>query len=185
MTNSTDSVTDQEKKIFKGFFELFCQYLRDQERESGTPILRFTFFLEKFYPHNPKCHQVIVDELGPALRTLGINLHIPTDSTATKETIFRDMWHNYNEGLDAFLNIYEEDDDRLAKVVNIAIKELISTAHNRTAARRNLERYIQENQWQVGPSQSETLAIFNKMKETLASAFAVLNNLKKIHKIKN
>ena len=126
-----------------------------------------------------------MDELGPALRTLGINLHIPTDSTATKETIFRGMWHNYIEGLDAFLNIYDEDDDKLAKVVNIAINELISNAHNRTAARQNFERYVQENQWQIGPSQSETLVIFSKMKETLADAFAVLNNLKKLHKMKN
>ena len=56
MTKSTESIMDQEMTIFKEFFELFCFYLRDQERESGTSKLKFTLFLEKFYPHNLRCH---------------------------------------------------------------------------------------------------------------------------------
>ena len=150
MTKPTESIMDQEKKIFKDFFELFCYSLRDQERESGTSKLKFTFFLEKLYPHDLNCHQVITNELGPALRILGIDLRIPTDLTATKESIFRDMWNTYIKGLESFLTIFEEDDDKLAKNVNIAINDLIRTAHNRTAARRCLERYIKENQMRVG-----------------------------------
>ena len=104
--------------------------------------MRFTFFLEKFYPHDPTCHQVIANKLGPALRILGINLHLPTDLTATKESIFRDMWNTYIKGLESFLNIYDEDDDKLAKNVNIAINDLIRTAHNRMGTKRCLKRYI-------------------------------------------
>ena len=62
MTNLTENtVTDQEKKVFKGFYEIFCQYLQEQEIEPGANTLEFTFFLETFYPHDPKCHQVILD----------------------------------------------------------------------------------------------------------------------------
>ena len=62
MTNlAENTVTDQEKKLIKGFYELFCQYLQEQELEPGAFTLEFTFFLETFYPHDPKCHQVILD----------------------------------------------------------------------------------------------------------------------------
>ena len=37
----------------------------------------------------------------------------------------------------------------------------------------------------VGPEQTETLAIFNKMKETCNNALVVLDNLKNLHKHKN
>ena len=91
MTNPTETtVTYQEKKIFKGFFEVFCLYLQEQELEPGAFTLKFTFFLETFYPHDPMCHQLILDELGPALRTLGISLQIPTNST---------FWLIYWDGL--------------------------------------------------------------------------------------
>ena len=110
-------MTDQEKKVFKGFYEIFCQYLQEQELEPGAITLEFTFFLETFYPHFQKCYQVILDRLGPALRTLGLNLQIPTNSTSAKETIFRNIWHSYNEGLNTFLEMYDDNDDRLAKLL--------------------------------------------------------------------
>ena len=69
-------------------------------------------------------------------------------------------------------------------ITNEAIEELISTAHSRSAAKHNLKRYIQENQWQVGPDRSETLGIFNRMRDTLADAYVVLDNLKRLHKTK-
>ena len=143
MTNlAENTVTDQEKKVIKGFYELFCQYLQEQELEPGAITLEFTFFLETFYPHDPKCHQVILDKLGPALRTLNLNVQIPANSTSSKETIFRNILHSYTEGLNTHLQLYDDDDDRLAEVTNEAIEVLINTAHNRSAAKQNLERYI-------------------------------------------
>ena len=33
MTNPADiEVTDQERKVFQGFYEFFCQYLQEQEK---------------------------------------------------------------------------------------------------------------------------------------------------------
>ena len=97
MTNPTETVTDSGKEIFKGFFEIFCQYLQEQELEPGAITQEFTFALETFHTHDPECHQMILDNLGPILKTWGLNLQLPTNSTSSKETIFRDIWHSYNE----------------------------------------------------------------------------------------
>ena len=123
MTNLTETtVTDQEKKVIKGFYELFCQYLQEQEREPGDSTLEFTFFLETFYPHDPNFCQVILDKIGPALRTLKLNVQIPANSTLSKETMFRNNLHSYIEGLNTHLQLYEDDDDRLAEVTNKAVE---------------------------------------------------------------
>ena len=53
MTNPAEiAVTDQEKKVFRGFYEFFCQYLQEQDQEQSDNTLEFTLFLETFYPHD-------------------------------------------------------------------------------------------------------------------------------------
>ena len=138
-------------KIFKEIVELFCFYLRDQDKDSGTAELKFTLFLERFLPHNSRCHQAIKDELGPPLRALGKELIIPSDPEETKESIFRELWNIYIKTMESFLEAFDEEEERFATNVNIAIADLIKTASIRTAARRYLERYIKENQMKVGP----------------------------------
>ena len=114
MTNPAEiTVTDQEKKVIKGFYELFCQYLQEQELEPGVSTLEFTLFLETFYPHDTNYRQVILDKIGPALRTLKLNVQIPANSTSSKETIFSNNLHSYIEGLNTHLQLYDDDDDRL------------------------------------------------------------------------
>ena len=103
----------------------------------------------------------------------------------TKESIFRDLWNIYIKELESFLGIFDEEDEKLAMNVNIAITDLKKTAGNRTSAKRCLKRYIKENQMKVGPEHTERLAIFNKMKETCNDALVVLDNLTNLHKHKN
>ena len=80
--------------------------------------------------------------------------------------------------------MYNNDDNKLAKAVNEAIEELIDMAHSSSALKQNLEKFIQENDWNIGPDKTETLVIFNSMRNTLADASVVLDNLKRIHKAK-
>ena len=121
MNDSTDIVTNPAKEILRGFFEIFSLHLQDRESEPDDFNMEFTFNLEAFLPHNPQCHQAILDNLGLIMKTLDINLHLPTNSTLSKETIFRDIWHIYNEELNTHLDIYIDDEDKLAETANEAI----------------------------------------------------------------
>ena len=70
----------------------------------------------------------------------------------------------------------------MAETVIEAIEELIDMAHSSSAVKQNLEKIIQENNWNIGPNKTETLVIFNNMRTTLADASVVLDNLKRLHK---
>ena len=140
-------VTDREKKVFRGFYEFFCQYL--QEQSDNT--LNFTLDLETFYPHDPAYHQVILDQIGPALRTLRLDIQLPANSPLSKETIFRNNLHSYFERLNAHIQLYGSNKDKLAEVTHTALEEVTNNAHSRSAVKQNLEIYINENQWQTGP----------------------------------
>ena len=72
----------------------------------------------------------------------------------------------------------------MAEVTHTALKEVTNNAHSRSAVKQNLERYINENRWQTGPGQLETLVIFNCMRDTLSKTLVVRHNLKKLHKVK-
>ena len=62
---------------------------------------------------------------------------------------------------------------------NKVLEEVTDTAYSRSAVKQNLERYIQ-----IGPGQLETLVIFNSMRDTFSKAYVVLDNLKRLHKVK-
>ena len=87
------------------------------------------------------CHQAITDELEPPLRALEKELHIPSDPEETKESIFRELWNIYIKTMESFLGVFDEEEEKLATNVNIAIADPIKTAGIRTSARRYLERY--------------------------------------------
>ena len=86
--------------------------------------------------------------------------------------------------MESFLNTFDEEEERFATIVNMAITDLVENAAVRTSARSLLDRYIVENKMKVGPEQTESLAIFNSMMETYKEVLTILDVLKDVHKHK-
>ena len=86
--------------------------------------------------------------------------------------------------MESFLDQFDGDEGRFAKLVNDAITDLAQNATLRTSARSHLERYIEEHHMKIGPEPTESIAIFKNMMETCREALTILDILENVHKHK-
>ena len=82
-----------------------------------------------------------MNNLGPMMKLSNIDMHLPTNSTLLKETIFGDIWKAYIKFLNTHVNICNNDEDKLEEIVDEAKEELIMASRSKSDVRRKLMTY--------------------------------------------
>ena len=173
------------KRLYRSFIKLFCNHLHEHPDGSGSLI--FNLKLEQFGAYESN-REAIRDILNDIVRAFGASVFFPHHRRGEAIDLSNEAVYLENTRVIAD-NIFDAleliDTARQAALIDQCLQEALKIPGKRASEGRFLQRYITQEELNIGPENNQSLKSFINILKLYRDVVRVLGLLVEVHNVKS